>query len=227
MRRRMARGPKGFNLVELMIVVAIIGLIVVLSVPALLQLGAERQSVTVARSVTLHMRWLRDVAVSTNRAFVVRIREGNPSDPLARGRIDVYPSTSSRCAAARNTADPELSVDMSELSPDNVQIVRASPRDNNGVVELCIRPDGAVVGLSGEPSIANGTSQSDGCAESQEEWRALCGQNGVACMKIAAVNVRSTADKRCWDVDGSGEQTHVGEDHIVSLTFSGGARMVR
>lgn len=222
MERR--RRPGGFTLVELMVVVAIISIIAIITVPALLEYNGEQSSRDVSRRVTMHFKGLRSLATTTGQALVVRINEGNLSDQM--GSIQVFPSTTNRCSNATNVANPNLSLDLTGLTRDNVQIVHMSP-GGGGALRLCFKPDGSVVNLSGQPLSKDSTSATDGCDESGAEWGGYCDRNGVACFKVSALNEGSSASKKCWGVDSQGEPSHLGEDHIILLSFNGGAKMVR
>jgi hypothetical protein len=156
--------------------------------------------------------------------MVVRITEGNLNDEM--GSIQVFPSTTNRCANATNVANPNLSLNLTDLTRDNVQLVHMSP-GGGGLLSLCFKPNGSVVNLAGQPLSRDSTSATDGCEESAQEWAGYCNRSGVACFKLSALNEDSNANKKCWSVDGNGEPSHLGEDHIILLSFNGGAKMVR
>ena len=251
LRRRGA--PQGFTIVELMITVAIIGILVAVAVAGIYNYRTERVGLEASRQVAERLRGLHRMAVTSNRAVVLRITEGAAGQLSAdgeRGRIDVLVSSDNTCANA-TVVNQNISLNFKydATNPtrfserfrfENVQIVSVSPQpeSENASLELCIKPDGRVVNaLTLQPltadSFSTGRCSDDAFAASGDamkdiaiaatNWEAQCDRAGVVCLRLS--NLNDTCPARC---PSTGEcDSRYGIDNIVVMTYTGQTRLVR
>jgi prepilin-type N-terminal cleavage/methylation domain-containing protein len=228
---------RGFTLTELMIVVAIIGVIVAAAVPALVANGERRVTMNVARTITEHLRGLRHLAVNSNRAYIVRITQGDGAQGATRGRILVYPSNSTRCIPASTNHTLSLSLDLDNrgaglgrrTAGKNVQIVYLAPTPT---LNLCFKPNGSIVGETHGAHLLPGSQSASDCTgegyvtdlTDPTHWKNRCGRAGTMCLKIAYLN--DACPSRCQQLSGDCT-AHLGLDRIISLNFSGETRVIQ
>lgn len=221
---------------ELMIVVVIIAILVAVAIPFLYDYRDQRLGNDASRELTQHLRGVRALSASTNRAMTVYVTPGDGGrSATGQGVLAVYPSLDASCVipAGGTPPDPTLTLDFAQVFPgDNVQIVKVSPTNGDApALSFCIKPDGRVVDLgTRQPMFPDGDSV-ESCGgsayaegEGAQGWTSFCNKAGVICMRVAYVNNNNPSP--CLDFAG-GNPTHIGSDHIVTFTFSGEARMVQ
>jgi type II secretory pathway pseudopilin PulG len=224
---------------ELMVTVAIIGILVASAIPATIDFMTERVSMKAARHVTQQLRGLRQLANSTNRAVILTVTEGDGlRGDTSKGGITVLQSATNRCTTTGATAEPGLSLSIgSVFSGDNVQIVKSSPRAD---MRVCIKPDGRVLDMGGSSTRvakshglipSNDRSATDCTGEAYDEkdlsvgWPSHCNRIGVMCLKVAYIN--PDCPDACFSVDSDGCESHFGVDRIITMNFNGEVRMVQ
>lgn len=154
-------GTRGFTLIELMITISIIGILMVTASSYLATPRDEKAVEASAAAMTQLFAELRNRAMSTGNAVIVRIEGHRPLNDMVTGdsvgngsrssRIEVFDSTTSACRDAGTTMvlnDPVgLVFDPTDqqLPYRNVVISRVTPSSVLGVAMICFTPSGRVV----------------------------------------------------------------------------------
>lgn len=153
--------PKGLTMVELAIVVAILGLLSMVTYPTLRNLG-ERDRATGVVSHTSHLlNEMKDRARRRNRAHLVSISSFSEDEPL--GELRVVEALTSSCRAAVDQEDDLENVVVRAtygLSPsfdnerrfgldkdESIGFATVIPEAalDGGRVFICLKPDGAIL----------------------------------------------------------------------------------
>jgi prepilin-type N-terminal cleavage/methylation domain-containing protein len=236
-RRSNPQAQGGFTLIEVMIVVALIGIIAAAAVPSIVSMQERRRTQSVARTLTDHFRGLRHAAVNTNKAFLVSIEQGDGQGGQHKGKIIVTPSDNSACVPGINGVSNTLSLNLADLNDvlgrsigrRNVQIVYTAPEP---VVDLCFRPDGSIISTTTSSHVLPGSQSAGDCTgvgypsdvTNPKHWKNRCGRAGTVCLKVAFLN--ENCPNRCATFTGNCS-SHYGVDKIIGLNFSGETRVIQ
>jgi prepilin-type N-terminal cleavage/methylation domain-containing protein len=154
------RSQRGFSLVELMMVIAIAGTLMAVSVPALMDLSESSKLNTASRAVERELQSARLKAVSTNR--LLRVRLNCPAEGYFR-TVEVLGSSldsdSNRClltAYPFPAADTELATRPNHDGP--LRILGEGATVTTAVIEF--RPDGTAAEVVSDVAQNIGTSVS-------------------------------------------------------------------
>lgn len=147
--------PRGFTMVEMLLVIVIIGLITVVAFPALSTFSVRNADASAATKVSRLINRVKDQARRRNRAYVLRFDLMNANQP--RGRMSIRESATTSCSVADfDEARPLKQVPFGDtLVPE----YRGSRTENVGVIgwrqseeedvaaaplTLCASPSGAL-----------------------------------------------------------------------------------
>ncbi len=152
---------KGFTLVELLVVVAVIGVLAAITAPSISNMIDRSRSREFARGIANQYRLARDQAASTNQAFVVRLyRQGTTF--TSRGRVEVWavagpdplnPLNPANCRSLDFPTTPSapeqnmISVFEGESIGGNM-VIRQSSQAGGGVSTVCVQPNGEFLEIS-------------------------------------------------------------------------------
>jgi prepilin-type N-terminal cleavage/methylation domain-containing protein len=149
--RRMAHG---LTLVELMVTVALIAILVLVTIPPVMQAVQKREVVNASRSVVDIVEFARVQAAARNRAY--RITPFLASGGEANGRLVVVEGHSPACIGFNSPGpdgNPALTVrvfDLTSVHP-GVRLSAVEPSDLTAA-PLCVKPDGRVFQVRGDTS---------------------------------------------------------------------------
>lgn len=234
---RTGRTPLGFTLTEVMIVVAVIGIIASAAIPSVIAMREKRTTLTVARTLTEHLRGIRHLATNTNRAYLVTIEQGDGQTGDAKGKLTVTPSDSGACVPGSHGISNKLSINLGNPGDivgrryvnRNVQVVYMAPEPTTSI---CFKPDGSIVGLATGSHVVPGSQSAGDCSgegyptdpTDPKHWKARCGRPGTICLKVAYLN--DECPDRCQRFS-DGCSAHLGVDRIISMNFSGETRIIQ
>jgi prepilin-type N-terminal cleavage/methylation domain-containing protein len=138
--------PNGFTLVELLMTVALIGVLAVLATPPIMRATQERELSNATQSVLNMVEYARVQAAARNRAY--RLRPAVTGGTQGSGSFELIEGLTSAC---RNFLTPApdgtvaLTVRTLDLGREHpgVRVVSLAPIDLESA-PLCFKPDGRV-----------------------------------------------------------------------------------
>ena len=114
------KSETGYSLTELMVVIAVLGIVTAFAVPAINHYAANSNLKTAARDIASDIYALRERAVSENRQYLIEFTSGNNSYTLYQGTYSGEPWTAvqakSLLAAAKDIRFTEVSFDDQKIS---------------------------------------------------------------------------------------------------------------
>lgn len=136
---------RGFSLVELMVTVAMVGVLAVIALPSVMEALQRRQVVDASQAVLDLVEYARVQAASRNRAYEIRARLGTG---IEAGTLEVWENTAPACLgftvilADGSTSTMARELNLTQHFP-TVRLLATVPAD---LVDspLCIKPDGRV-----------------------------------------------------------------------------------
>ncbi len=161
----------GFTLIELVVVVAIIGILAAVTAPSLNSMIARSQNKAFARDIANQFRLARNQAASTNQAFVVRMFTKSSTN-TTRGLIEVW-AMDERPANCRSTTflasgtsaptNGQLISSFEGSSIGGEMMFRRKSWGNVGPASVCVQPNGEFLSVGGAPLPASGSLASKMC----------------------------------------------------------------
>lgn len=159
---------RGFSLMELLVVVAMTGILSVIAVPQMLAQRRLMRSVAVSREIGAQLRYARQAAMSQRRAFTFQYDDSakqikiiGPIPPGAAGLVDgAYPNNAGSTVvsvplAQGGLASDEISYGIPTASP---ALPTGALDDGalktdlfNAKVNITFQPDGSVIDTTGSP----------------------------------------------------------------------------
>jgi len=143
---------KGFTLVELMVAVALVGVLALLAAPAVMRASQERHLSNATQSVLNLVEFSRIQAATRNRAYQLQpILNGGAGNDGAFQVIEGETSACQGFTQIRSDGSPPLVVrelDLSQAHP-GVRLVSVTPNDLE-TSPLCFKPDGRVFQVRGD-----------------------------------------------------------------------------
>jgi len=142
----MTRRSAGFTLMELMVTVAMIGVLAVIAIPSVMEAMQKREVVGASQAALDLVEYARVQAAARNRAYAIRVILA--SGDTARGRIQLWENTTSSCFGFNNagpggeTARMVRELDLAATYP-TVTLFEVQPQDLPNS-PICIKPDGRV-----------------------------------------------------------------------------------
>jgi prepilin-type N-terminal cleavage/methylation domain-containing protein len=150
---------RGFTLIELMIVVAIIAILAAFLAPSVSQYMDRAQAQSAARDVTNMMRMARNQAMSRGEVILAEVTTSTEGGTVELFRTDDGNGPALSCSQAGGMGptnwESVRTYDMGTESPD-MALIGADP----DVTVLCFSPSGRVLNTSG---LAFSQGDTDGC----------------------------------------------------------------
>jgi prepilin-type N-terminal cleavage/methylation domain-containing protein len=151
---RSTSNNRGFSLVELMVTIAMMGILAVIALPSVMEALQRREVVDAGQAVLDLVEFSRVQAASRNLAYEIRVTAGSDDQP---GSFQVLENRSPACIGFETAGSPALLVRTLDLAKDfpTVRVISADP-----TVPLCFKPDGRVFQVDNDntPSIITSTN---------------------------------------------------------------------
>lgn len=134
--KKILNHQSGFTLVEVMVTLAIVGLVIALAYPTMNRSLKARESLEASRELVSTIRKVRYQAGTTNYAYAIKFHNHNEG-------VEIFRSFDNTCI---NMSSVPVSIIDFEEEYDNVRIQDVQPgvARNHGI---CIKPDGRVLDL--------------------------------------------------------------------------------
>lgn len=194
--------PRGFTMVEMLLVIVIIGLITVVAFPALSTFSIRNDDASAATKVSRLINRVKDQARRRNRAYIMRFDTMDGEQP--RGRMSVRETTSTSCSLSDFDAARPLKQVPFGSTP--VPDYRGERTENVGLIGW--RQDEEEIG-TGDLTL---------CASPSGALAVGAGPGAVPLAGQLELHVQ------LFDL-GSGNWRRMGPPRVVEMTYAGNARL--
>lgn len=145
------RTPRGFSLVELMIVVALIAILAAIAAPTIIQSMERNRLNQLNRDIVTGFNEARTFAMRTGNAVLVDVDAGDDEIRFLEADSTVTAGEiANACTRADPATTPEDDNTLLTISPDDqgLEVVFETPDPSDN--PICIGPNGRVLGTNGE-----------------------------------------------------------------------------